>query len=65
MTNSSGIKPEAVEQLGNTLRRDYRNLKRAVLDEDPDARTRSFVSKLGRTVEDTIKMLTDLSKEKK
>jgi hypothetical protein len=62
MMNSSGIKPEAVEQLGNTLRRDYRNLKRAILDEDPDACTRSFVSKLGRTVEDTIKMLDDLSK---
>lgn len=62
MTNSSGIKQEAVEQLCNTLRRDYRNLKRAVLDEDPDARTRSFVSKLGHTVEDTIKMLDDLSK---
>ena len=63
MTNSSGIKPEAIEHLSNSLYRDYRNLRRAVIDEDPDNRTVAFLNKLGRTVEETKKMLAELSKE--
>lgn len=65
MIQKNGIKPEEVEHLSNSLRRDYRNLKKSVMDEDPDMHTRAFLTKLGRTVEETIKMLNDLSKEKK
>ena len=56
-------KPE-VEQLSNSLYRDYRNLRKAVLAEDPDPRTVAFLNRLGRTVEDTKKMLKDLSAAK-
>lgn len=57
------IKLETVEQLCNSLNRDYKNLRKAVMSEDPDNRTISMLNRLGRTVEDTKKILTELSKE--
>lgn len=65
MMNSPGIKPEAVEHLSNSLYRDYRNLRKALSNEDLDNRTLAFLNKLGRTVEEARKMMTDLVKEKK
>lgn len=63
MMNTSGIKPEAVEQTSNSLYRDYRNLRKALSNEDLDNHTTALLNKLGRTVEDARKMMTDLYKE--
>lgn len=58
------IKKEAIEHLSNSLNRDYRNLRKAVTSEDPDTYTLSMLRRLGRTVEETQKMLFELSAER-
>ena len=65
MMKTSTIKPEAVEQLCNSLHRDYRNLRKALSNEDLDNHTISLLNKLGRTVEEAKKMLADLGKERR
>lgn len=57
------ITPELVEHTCNSLQRDYRNLKRAVNDADPEPYTKTILTRLGHTVEDACKMLTELSKQ--
>lgn len=65
MMKTSTIKPEAVEHLCNSLHRDYRNLRKALSSEDLDNHTISLLNKLGHTVEEAKKMLTDLDKERR
>jgi hypothetical protein len=57
------IKPEAAEQLSQSLYRDYRNLRKAVTDEEVDNRTIVLLNRLGRTIEEAKRTLTVLAKE--
>ena len=57
------FKPEAVEHLSNTLNRDFRNVRKAVLAEDLDKYTQTMLLRLHYTVEDTRKMLAELSRQ--
>ena len=51
------------EHLCHSLRRDYRNLRKAVMLEDPDVYTQTMINKLGRTIEEANRMLTDLQRQ--
>ena len=59
------ITPESIEHICNQLQRDFRNLRRVVNDMDPEPGTRTFLYRLGHTVDDTCKVLTELSKQQK
>lgn len=58
------ITPELVEHTYNLLQRDYRNLKRAVNDADPEPYTKTILTRLGHTVDDVCNMLTELYKQR-
>lgn len=55
--------PEAVEHQSNLLQRDYRNLRKAVMSEDPDNYTKTLLNRLNFTVEDTCRLLKELLRE--
>ena len=57
------IIPEQVEHQCNLLQRDYRYIRRAINEADPDAYTKSILNRLGHTVDDTCKMLRELQKQ--
>jgi hypothetical protein len=57
------IKPEAVEHVCNSLNRDYRLVRKAVLAEDPDRYTQIMLTRLQSTINDAQRMLKDMSKQ--
>lgn len=52
-----------IAQLQQTLQRDYRNLRKLVLDSDPERSTQLALRKLSRDIDETCKLLDDLSKQ--
>ena len=55
------IKPEVLEHLQRSLQRDYRNIRRQVLEEDPERMTQVMLNRLGTTVNETCKALMEIS----
>ena len=64
-TNSCVTKAKALEELSSSLYRDYHNLKKALVDEDIDTRTKTYLNRLGRTVETVRQSLNTIAKENK
>ena len=52
-----------ITQLQRTLQHDYRTLRKLVLDSDPERSTQLTLRKLSRDIDETCKLLDDLTKQ--
>ena len=62
--NTAKITPETLEHLSRSLHSEFRNLRKALTGEDLDPYTMAHLNKLGYTIEETRRLLLELSKNK-
>ena len=62
--STTRITPEMLEHLSRSLHSEFRSLRKALTGEDLDPYTMAHLNKLGYTIEETRRLLLELSKNK-